>query len=69
MEQFDKVKSCLNCPDRVIGCHGNCEYYAMRTEAQKKINAKRRKDISTNRALIEMRGAFDKFQRHQDKCK
>lgn len=41
MDDFDKTKSCKNCPDRVIGCHGTCEGYEFRC---KEGEEKRRKE-------------------------
>ena len=41
---MDKVtKACLNCPDRVVGCHGKCDRYkAYRDDIDSKHAAKDR---------------------------
>ena len=36
---MEKPKSpCLNCPDRVVGCHATCEKYQSYDEKQKAYN-------------------------------
>lgn len=34
MSDFDKYKSCKDCPDRAAGCHSTCEGYKARCEKQ-----------------------------------
>ena len=38
------VKSCLNCKDRVLGCHSHCASYAEQTRQHAARRAKQRKD-------------------------
>lgn len=43
--EYDKKKSCLNCPDRHLHCHATCEDHASRCETNRKIQEARRKVI------------------------
>lgn len=46
---------CYNCPDRTLGCHGQCERYAeYRTECDR-IKAIRKVESDTNDAILEAR--------------
>lgn len=46
MTEFDKYKACkdlktgADCPDRIGGCHDDCEGYKARCQKQKEINRK-----------------------------
>lgn len=44
MSDFDKFKSCKDCPDRSISpsCHSICDGYKFRKEKQAEINRNRR---------------------------
>ena len=48
--EFDKFKSCKDCPDRVGGCHDTCNGYISRCQEREEI---RKKEKATKLAPTE----------------
>ena len=67
MSQFDKYKTCKGCPDRVGGCHDDCDGYKSRCEKQKEINDNRR--ASNNVPTAQHERANINFYKKQKKAK
>lgn len=56
------MRPCLNCNDRVVGCHGKCEKYKSYRDKIDKIHKENRKNTDINLYI------FQRNRRINKKC-
>lgn len=61
--------TCLNCPDRVIGCHGKCELYQAARADQDTVNEREQKEKRVQRDADEVKADGIRKVLHRKKAR
>lgn len=69
MDEFDKSKTCKDCPDRTVipNCHDDCEGYLERCKKQREIAEKNKQDSDFERYVFDVVERLKKYRKNHKK--